>query len=136
VKIRLNPPLGFWTLDYVAMDYHQSITPELKPSRMISAIDKSGKEISAFLFSNDSSYYIMPNAGDWFKIEFAVTEAVAGMQRSLFLKSNGFYDIHLNKNRPEQTALLYAIGLIPGKIIEYSLQSYEQWHSQILSVNK
>jgi hypothetical protein len=136
VRIRLNPPLGFWTLDYVAMDYNQTITPELKQLKMLSATDIKGHDISALLISNDSSYYIMPNVGDWFKIEFAATEPVRGMHRSLFLKSNGFYDIHLNKDQPEQTALLYEIGLMSGKIIEYSLHTYDHWYTHTLSQNK
>ncbi len=135
VVLRLKPPPGFWQIDYIAMDYeplHQIVGYEI-PLR--AAVDHTGKEITPFLNQADGIYHQMPEVNDWFKAEFAAPEKNPGMQRSIFLKTTGYYEIRLDKTQPERTELIRTLMDTPGKIVDYSNKRYSEWFKEQLSTN-
>ena len=133
--LRLEPPPGFWQIDYVAMDYgpaKQLVGYEIP---LKAAVDHTGKEITPFLNQADGIYHQMPKVNDWFKTEFAAPERSSGMQRSIFLKTTGYYEIKLDKTQPERTELIRTLIDIPGKIVDYSNQQYSVWFNERFSTN-
>ena len=134
--LRLKPPAGFWQIDYVAMDYEpvQHIVGHEIPLR--AAVDHTGKEITSFLNRTDGIYHQMPEAKDWFKAEFAAPEQNPGMQRSVFLKTTGYYEIRLDKTQPERTELIRTLMDTPGKIVDYSNKRYSEWYKEQISANQ
>jgi hypothetical protein len=133
LMLALNPPPGFWQIDYIALDYEpMPVEPAIElPIKM--ALDQQENDISALLNQVDTIYHQMPLVGDWFKAAFEVPQISPGLQRSLFLKTNGYYEIHIDKTRPEKTALIRDIITTPGKIIDYSFERYAQWCQEQLS---
>jgi len=125
--IQLNPPYSFWTLDYIAMEYESLPEPLVKEIPLSKAIDHDENDILQILLSTDDNYHIMPKVGDYFLAEFDAPLKSDDSDRTVFLKSTGFYEIHLSKDKPIQSQSLYEIGFIPGKIVEYSLEKYEEW---------
>jgi hypothetical protein len=125
--IKVNPPYGFWTMDYIAIEYDSYTSPNMNEAKMISARNNYNKEISEFLSAVDENYFAMPSVGDYFIVEFEVPDINKNLTRTIFLKSTGYYEIHLPKDQPIQTQKLYEIGFLPGKIVEYSNDLYKSW---------
>jgi hypothetical protein len=133
--LRLEPPPGFWQIDYIAMDYgptKQLVGYEIP---LKAAVDHTGKEITHFLNQADGIYHQMPKVNDWFKAEFATPEKNSGMQRSIFLKATGYYEIRLDKSQPEQTELIHTLIATHGKIVDYSNKRYSDWFKEQFSAN-
>lgn len=133
--LRLEPPPGFWQIDYIAMDYgptKQLVGYEIP---LKAAVDHTGKEITPSLNQADGIYHQMPKVNDWFKAEFAAPEKNSGMQRSIFLKATGYYEIRLDKSQPEQTELIHTLIATHGKIVDYSNKRYSDWFKEQFSAN-
>jgi hypothetical protein len=133
--LRLEPPPGFWQIDYIAMDYgptKQLVGYEIP---LKAAVDHTGKEITPSLNQADGIYHQMPEVNDWFKAEFAAPERNSGMQRSIFLKTTGYYEIRLDKSQPEKTELIQTLIATPGKIVDYSNNQYTYWFKKQFSSN-
>jgi hypothetical protein len=57
------------------------------------------------------------------------------MQRSIFLKTTGYYEIRLDKSQPEQTELIQTLIATPRKIVDYSNKRYSDWFNEQFSAN-
>ena len=85
----------------------------------------SDKQDGAKLLSGtDSARYLMPNIGDEFTLTFAAPPQAAATMRSLFVKTRGYYDLHVPGGRPEQSALIANLMTTPDAIAKYSLRHY------------
>lgn len=133
LKIRVNPPFGFWTIDYIGIEYGEYPAPIVDELSIDLAEDQYGKVISEFMNMRDDSYQEMPELGDWFNVSFNEPAEQEGMKRSLFLKTTGYYELHLPKDKPEQTELIQKMHTTPGAIIEYAMDEYLKWRTHLLS---
>jgi hypothetical protein len=138
IRIRLNPPFGYWKIDYIGLIDDTVSISSIKELSPIWGADQQGQDVTQSLASSDGNYYSMPDVGNWSKLGFVAPPAMTapGMKRTVYLRSTGYYDLHLRKDAPEQTALIQELGLKPGKIVEYSLRCYLDWRSKQLSVAK
>jgi hypothetical protein len=125
--IQFNLPYGFWTLDYIAVDYANRKIPITQEIKFSKAHDHKDVSISASLLSKDENYHVMPEVGDYFLAEAFAPAERAGYERTVFLKTNGYYKLHLGKDNDMQTQVLYDIAAVPGMIVKYSLQCYNNW---------
>jgi hypothetical protein len=135
LRIRLNPPMAFWAIDYIGVEYGNYPSPKVQEISLAAAEDQHGKDVSAILSEIDDQYQVLPEVGDWAKVNFEVPFQKEGTKRSIFLKSTGYYEIHLSKDQPEQTELIRTILATPGKIHEFALDEYLKWRSAQLSSN-
>ena len=127
--IKVNPPYGFWTMDYLAIEYESFPTPIMTEAKIVSATDSYNSDISGILSFIDDNYVMMPLVGDYFIVEFEAPQLDENLVRTIFLKSAGYYEIHLPKDKPIQSQKLFEIGLLPGKIVEYSNDLYKDWYN-------
>ncbi len=124
LEIRLDPPVGYWVIDHLAVSYD---APAGVQSRLVAAEsmrDQDGREIAALLASNDGTSHHMPVTGQYFTARFPAPPAVPGMERSIFLQTSGWYELHLAKDTPEQTDLIRKLMGTPGAIVSYGLEEY------------
>jgi hypothetical protein len=128
--LKMNPPKGFWSIDYLAVEYDNDATVSPQILDIASASGQDGRDIRPQLAVTDSTWYIMPKIGDWADISFEAPAVKSGSQRSIFLQTTGYYDIQIDRSQPEQTALLNRILREPGAIVSYSMQRYLEWHRQ------
>lgn len=124
LSIQVNPPYGFWEIDQVGIIYDELQQSETKELNISSASDQDGKDISGLLSSRDGKYYDMPDTSCKATIYFDVPIQKENTKRSLFLKTTGYYDIHLKKDKPEQTELIAQILTTPGLILKYAMEQY------------
>jgi len=133
--IRINPPRGFWTLDYIAVEYDQCPQPQSRELLPVESRDMFGKDIGPLLSEKDEKYFIMPEIEDWATVEFNVPEKPDGKERTIFLKSTGWYEIQTDKTQPEKKELVDKLLKTPGEIVKYSLEEYLKWHEFMLKNN-
>lgn len=122
--IKLNPPYGYWKFDYAGVIYESSAPVKVTELQVNYAVDEKGKDLKASLSGIDGNYYSMPEMTNSANIEFVVPAPVENMKRSLFLKTTGYYEIHLKKDKPEQTELIEKIYNTPGLILEITMNEY------------
>lgn len=133
LKILLTPPIGFWTFNYFAVDYSRQqpvYITELNPNAVKSQNDK---EITGLLSSIDGRYYIEPAKGQHVNLEFEVPGTREGFERTVFAKTTGYYDIHLDKTKKADFQTLNRIAFEPGYIVKYSNSQYLNWKKEIAS---
>jgi hypothetical protein len=128
IEFTLNPPLGYWKFEQVGLiyDYEQVEKENINVIETSSALDKSGKDITKELISTDKNFYEMPEVGNSCYLQFDVPPGFDKSTCEVFIKTNGWYEINLDKSKPEQTELISEIFNNPGKIIEYSMSLYRQ----------
>jgi hypothetical protein len=129
LTLQLNPPLGFWQFDRIGLVEDEVAAPDANELAAVLAREHNGGDIRDLLGAADGRCYMMPKTGDRADIEFAVPAAHNGSERLLYLKTTGWYKLHLPGNSPPQTDLMNVLWYQPGKIVEYSLLRYLEWRS-------
>jgi hypothetical protein len=127
LKIRLTPPIGFWQMNSFAIDYSTDVPYEFQELSAISMTGEKGEDLRAVLDSTDHVYYSQPQIGDAAELIFTAPPIRPNMQRTVFAKASGYYDIHLNASGPMQNDQRMKIAYEPGYFVKYSLQEYWRW---------
>jgi hypothetical protein len=133
--IRLDPPPGFWQIDYIAVNYGAALEMCTYQIPLGSAIDHEDNNVSHMLSASDGNYHEMPRVGDWFKAEFDAPAIQSDKNRSIFLETNGYYVLHIDKTKPEETVLIKELINTPGEIVNYSIERYFEWYNQQVAAN-
>lgn len=128
--LRFNPPKGFWTFDYIGVSYEDPTVTRAARVDAHTAQDEEGNSILGSLDSMDLGYYVMPEVGDQAWMSFRVPQQAEGTKRSVFLETNGYYELHLQKDLPDQMARLYYIGTHPGQIVKTAMEEFRNWHAE------
>ncbi len=128
--LRFNPPKGFWTFDYIGVSYDEPSI--MNPVRIGAnfAEDQRGSSLLGSLSTVDSTYYAMPEVGDWARVNFSAAPPKEGLVRSVYLETSGYYKLHLSKDKPDQFARLYSIGMSPGQIVKTAMEEFRAWQAE------
>lgn len=115
VRVRLEAPPSFWSVDYVAIDYspeHAITVHTLAPKQ---ALDRDGGDVRDLLATVDDRYYEMVK-GDEAELIFDVPLVPEGQVQSYLLRSTGWYEIDSPGTGDPDTELLRMIEWEPGAI--------------------
>ncbi len=121
--LQINPPKGYWKIDYMGIVYEYDDNYNLIELPMVSAEDYKGNNLKKTLSNNDREYYDMPDYSDTAYVKFADIPVKDGYKRTIFLKSTGYYEIHLKKTEPYNAEFFQKI-LNPGYIVQFSFGKY------------
>ncbi len=133
LRIRLRPPVNFWLLNLVAVDYGEDLPVQGVELSAMSAVDQDGRDVRAKLQAVDGDYLVAPDRGNRTDIRFAVPPLTASLERTVFLKATGYYDIHLKPSGPPQTDVLERIAREPGFAAQFALEEYNKWQKRLLA---
>lgn len=122
LRVRLNPPLDFWMLDRLAVDYSPDLGLWTQEISAASAVDQNGKDVRGLLAANDGVCYEMPNRGDRAELAFNVPPRVRGLARTVLLKAAGYYDIRLEAGGEAQRELLEKVYNEPGFALRFTYE--------------
>jgi hypothetical protein len=125
--VQLNPPVGFWSINYIGLDCSQYENPRITELSPVSARDQNGNDILPLISQTDGQYHSLPEIGNSEKYTFDAPAQSPGTQRSIFLKASGYYQLHLTRDRPEQTELIARMVDTPGLIVDYAKSEYLEW---------
>lgn len=133
LTIKLVAPATFWLINQVAVDYSEDVPVEVEELRISRAVTKDGQEIRNKLMEEDEEYHEMPEVGDWAEASFIAPGRKESLERTVFAKVNGYYDLHLKKEgRPRYFALMKA-EYDPDFMIRYAVKGYKKWQEAMES---
>lgn len=130
LKIELTPPLGFWMINHVAVDYSEDVPLEVREVGAARAVDSHGADLRDALSSVDGRYFTMPSTGDSADLVFQAPPRSPGLERSVLLKTNGYYDIHMGTLGDPMIDTLARVRTEPGFAIRFALQEFAKWRSE------
>jgi hypothetical protein len=133
LRIRLAPPAGFWQLNSFAVDYSRDVALELQEISATSMIGHDGADLRATLGASDGDYYVMPEVGQVAHLTFSVPPRQPGLERTIFAKVSGYYDMHLDTSGQYQSDTIDRIAFEPGYVVRFALQEYFKWRSEQLA---
>jgi hypothetical protein len=131
LAIQVRPPLGFWSIDYMGIVYDDERHAESQTVEALSAIDQDGNTLMEELQARDNQCCVMSTRSQTATLRFPVPPQCAGTARTVFLKSSGYYRLHLPKDHPADTAALEQLASTPGAVVDFSLERYRVWNASI-----
>jgi hypothetical protein len=124
LKIKLTPAATFWMIDHICVDYTDNIDLTVTEIETIEGFDDTGQDVRQLLARADNNFLIMPEKGDRAELVFPAPPSIDGMNRTIILKSTGYYQIHIQGQGEAQYEILDKIHSQPGFSIRYALQKY------------
>jgi hypothetical protein len=133
VKIRVRPPRGFWSIDFLGLDFEQHPSPSVMAVPLLNAITDEHVNVTSLMSAVDGRRHVMPRVGDEVTLEFAAPGSPASGSRTVFLDLCGYYHAQIDKAQPEQKEMLDQLARDDGRIVEYAMELYVKWRSNLLS---
>ena len=131
LKIKLRPPVNFWMLNHLAVDYSQDVPVRAVELSAVTAIDQNGQDVRARLAAMDDDCLVAPNRGDRAEITFLAPAQADGLERTILLKASGYYDIHLDAGGEPQTEIIEKMDNEPGFAVQFALKEYLKWEASL-----
>lgn len=125
VRIRLHSPVGFWSIDEVAIDYTGDVPLRTQRLEARSATARDGRDVRSELAAVDGSRYRM-RKGDSAELTFdAPPPPGAGWGRSFVLMTTGYYIVEVKPAPHGSPAVVGALMSTPGLLARESLTGLE-----------
>jgi hypothetical protein len=127
LRIRLRPPVGFWALNSFAVAYGAGEAVSVSRVAAKSAMTWDGKDVLPDLAAIDDRYYGMPTNLDRAEMRFPAPPRKTGMNRTVFLHSRGWYQLHLRDSGEPDNATLTKITSVPGAPVQFAVDRFAEW---------
>jgi len=129
LRIRLRPPVGFWAFNSFAISY--GATQALSVNRVTaqSARTSDGRDVLPELVASDDRYYSMPSNADRAEIVFPAPLRKEGMDRTVFLHSRGWYQLHLRLDGEPDNAAIAKITTVPDAAARFAVDRFAEWRT-------
>jgi hypothetical protein len=126
LRIKVTPAAGFWRLDYLAVDYTADVPIRIMELGAAEAFSDKGRDesVSLSLSRPDHQYLVMPEKGDYAELIFMAPSQSPDQGRTVFLKAQGYYDIHLEAKGEPQRELIDRIFREPGFTAQVAAKAY------------
>jgi hypothetical protein len=131
LKIKLRPPVNFWMLNYLAVDYSQDGPVRAVELSAATAIDQNGQDVRAKLASMDNDNLVAANWGDRAELTFLAPSRVEGLERTVLLKATGYYNIHLDATGEPEIETIEKMANEPGFTARFALKEYLKWEASL-----
>lgn len=130
LTVRLRGGTFFWNVDSAAVDYTTDVPVHVRALTSLSAVDGAGNDVRQALMTVDEDYFSMPEPGQYALVRYAAPPPTPGLERSLFVRSRGYYTIHPTSARPPaDLPTLLAIRQQPELFLKYSLLELQKMRS-------
>jgi hypothetical protein len=124
LRIKLRPPVNFWMLNALAVDYSQDLPVRAVELAAATAIDQSGRDVRAKLAAVDNDDLVGAARGDRTELTFRAPALGDGLERTILMKATGYYDIHLDATAEPQREIVDKIANEPGFAAQFALKEY------------
>jgi hypothetical protein len=126
VRMRIHPPVGFWTLNSFQLAWGEEAAA-VTPAPLLSATDESGADVRHLLSTADESYLLQPTTRHQTELVFAAPDPVPAMERTIFAETQGWYGIHLRGGGPPDAARLLRLSEEPGYPVRLAYEEYQEF---------
>jgi hypothetical protein len=127
LRIRLRPPVGYWAFNSFAAAYGSGEAVKIRRVAANSARTSGGKDILKDLAAADDRYYPMPDNTDEAEITFRAPARKAGLDRTVFLHSRGWYQLHLRDTGDPDLVTFGKILTVPGAAVQFAADRFAEW---------
>jgi hypothetical protein len=127
LRIKLRPPVNFWMVNSLAVDYSQDLPVETTEMSAVEATDQDGHDVRMSLAALDNDFLATPNDGGRAEIVFAAPPLKTGLDRTILLKAAGYYDIRLDTTAEPRLQLFNRAENEPGFAVRYAFEEYKRW---------
>jgi hypothetical protein len=129
LTIRLNPPFGFWSIDFLGVAFDEYDIPQSNRLDLIAAHDQDENNIVPQLSQPDKNYHIMPDKGNYFSAIYStpIQAPAEGLTRSVFSQTSGFYFIHMDTTAVPQMEKIAQLENLPGASVDISMEEYRDF---------
>ena len=128
LRLRLRPPVGYWAFNSFAAAYGTGEAVNVSRVAAKSARTSEGKDILQDLAAADDRYYPMPNDTDQAEITFRAPARKSGQDRTVFLHSRGWYQLHLRDKGAPDLVTFSKILTVPGAAVQFAADRFAEWH--------
>jgi hypothetical protein len=128
LRIRLCPPAGFWSFDYLAADFSADRQLSLHEAGATTARQNDGKDVCKAIGERDGSF-LVSEKGSSVELSFAAPTLTHHTVRSVVLKANGWYRIHLDATGMPRFDLLARMNE-PGFGAKFAIKEYLRLYKQ------
>ncbi len=104
VRIRLEPPAGFWIIDYLALDFGPEAAPDTAVVDVENVDGPDAAGILRALSEEDGADLFLLDPGAAAVLAFTAPPQKAGMERTLFLRTVSRYEMPPRGSRPAALA--------------------------------
>jgi hypothetical protein len=127
LRIRLRPPVGFWAFNSFFVAYGDGQAVTVSRVAASSAKTSEGQNILPDLAATDDRYYSMPDTTARAQLTFPVPARKPGAERTVFLHSRGWYQLHLRNNSAPDLRTFNKILTVPGAAAEFAAERFAEW---------
>ncbi len=127
LRIRMRPPVGYWAFNSFAVAYGAGQAVNVSQVPANSARTSEGKDILQDLAAADDRYYPMPDMTDQAEVTFPAPPRKAGTERTVFLHSRGWYQLHLRNQGPPDLTTFNKILTVPGAAVQFAADRFTEW---------
>jgi hypothetical protein len=131
LKIKLRPPVNFWMLNHLAVDYSPDVPVRAVELSAATAIDQNGQDVRARLAVLDDDCLVAPTRGDRAELTFLAPVRADGLERTILLKASGYYDIHLDAGGEPQAEIVEKLDNEPGFAARFAFKEYLKWEASL-----
>ena len=93
VEIKLETGFMFWELDYVGIDFSNTVAPEMAVLEPFLALGTGTNDWTTELKKIDGQYMAQENVGDVTEIIFKIPTAFRQESQTVFLHTRGYYEL-------------------------------------------
>jgi len=111
----------------MALDFSADQNIHVRTLSPFEARDEAGRDVRTLLNRHDGKYYEMPRIGNHAALRFHAPPPSAGMTRTVFLHSRGYYNLHLDPQGAPQTTILEQIENVPDAAARLAAAQYAEW---------
>ncbi len=131
VRLRMRPPVGFWAFNSFALASGEGDTVVVQKLAARSAITAAGKNILADLAASDDRYYPMPDNIDRAEVIFPAPSAKPGLDRTIFLHTRGWYQLHLRDRSEPDLSTFNKLLAEPGAAVQFAATRFLEWSKKL-----
>jgi hypothetical protein len=123
IQIRIDPPIGFWSFNAFQLGWGEGPAVVQTLTARV-ARDENGKDVRAPLASDDGLMLDQPETTNVTTLVFDAPRVSAGMSRSVFARTRGWYEVHLHMLGSPDLAALSRVQSEPGYLVRRALSDY------------
>jgi hypothetical protein len=131
--VRLDSTVGLWTIDSVQVDYSQGVPQEVMEIPPSMVTDQDGRDLTASVSRADGKDYVMSGATAWAQAIFPAPPRRPGRERSVVVKTTGYYKIHVEGKGEPQLALVQRLVNEPGAFGQHTLRLLNGYERQFFA---
>jgi hypothetical protein len=125
-EIALTPPAGMWRINAVTADFSRDVPVQAREVPAGSALGPGGEDLRDAILADDGEYLVQPEAGMSAQLVFPSPEVTPGLERTVFVKMTGYYDIHLDETGPPNMSEIERLQQEPGYAAVFALRHYRE----------